>query len=100
MSFEIRNGVTLHIERLGETGSPVVMLHGLFVGSMASWYFTAAPALAESNRVLLYDLRGHGKSERARSGYDVRTMTADLEAVADAFAHDEKITLVGKVTVP
>jgi pimeloyl-ACP methyl ester carboxylesterase len=95
MSFEIRNGITLHIERLGETGSPVVMLHGLFVGSMASWYFTAAPALAKSHRVLLYDLRGHGKSERARTGYDVQTMTADLEAVVDAFAADEKITLVG-----
>jgi pimeloyl-ACP methyl ester carboxylesterase len=95
MSLEIRNGVTLHIERLGDAGSPVVMLHGLFVGSMASWYFTAAPALAKKHRVLLYDLRGHGKSERARSGYDVPTMTADLEAVAEEFPTDETITLVG-----
>jgi pimeloyl-ACP methyl ester carboxylesterase len=95
MSLEIRNGITLHIERLGEAGSPIVMLHGLFVGSMASWYFTAAPALAERHRVLLYDLRGHGKSERVRAGYDVATMTADLEAVVDAFAVAEKISLVG-----
>lgn len=95
MSLEIRNGITLHIERLGEKGSPVVMLHGLFVGSMASFYFTAAPALAESHRVLLYDLRGHGKSERAKTGYDVPTMTADLEAVVDALAEAERISLVG-----
>jgi pimeloyl-ACP methyl ester carboxylesterase len=95
MSLEIRNGVTLHIERLGDEGSPVVMSHGLFVGSMASWYFTAAPALAKKHRVLLYDLRGHGKSERARSGYDVPTMTADLEAVTGEFSDDKKITLVG-----
>lgn len=95
MSLEIRNGITLHVERLGESGSPVVMLHGLFVGSMASWYFTAAPALAKRHRVLLYDLRGHGKSERARSGYDVSTMTADLEAVTNEFSANEKITLVG-----
>ncbi|MGH7285457.1 MAG: alpha/beta fold hydrolase, partial [Polyangiaceae bacterium] len=60
MSLETRNGVALHVQRLGENGSPVVMLHGLFVGSMASWYFTAAPALAEKHRVLLYDLRGNG----------------------------------------
>ncbi len=95
MSLEIRNGITLHIERLGESGSPVVMLHGLFVGSMASWYFTAAPALAKKHRVLLYDLRGHGKSERARVGYDPQTMTSDLEAVVDAFDNASNVTLVG-----
>jgi pimeloyl-ACP methyl ester carboxylesterase len=70
------------------------MLHGLLVGSMATWYFTAAPLLAETHRVLLYDLRGHGLSERAKQGYDVETMRLDLGAVADAFSA-EPVTLVG-----
>jgi len=94
MSVEIRNGVAIHLEQLGEAGPPVVMLHGLFVGSMASWYFTAAPALAKTHRVLLYDLRGHGQSERPATGYDVATMAKDLEAIADAFS-DRPIMLVG-----
>ena len=94
MSVEIRNGVAIHIERLGESGPPVVMLHGLFVGSMASWYFTAAPALAKTHRVLLYDLRGHGKSERPSNGYDIATMASDLEAIADSFS-GEPLMLVG-----
>jgi pimeloyl-ACP methyl ester carboxylesterase len=89
----VRNGITLHLQELG-SGPPVVMLHGLLVGSMATWYFTTAPVLAETHRVLLYDLRGHGLSERARRGYDVETMRLDLDAVAEAFSA-EPLTLVG-----
>lgn len=94
MSLEAHDGITLHVERLGDKGSPVVMLHGLFVGSMASWYFTAAPALAAKHRVVLYDLRGHGKSERAATGYDLATMARDLGSVARGF-EGEKVSLVG-----
>jgi pimeloyl-ACP methyl ester carboxylesterase len=70
----------LHTVDLG-AGPSLVMLHGLVVGNLASWYFTAAPALAERFRVRLYDLRGHGRSERAATGYDLETMTDDLESV-------------------
>jgi pimeloyl-ACP methyl ester carboxylesterase len=93
LPLAVRNGVTLHLQELG-AGAPVVMLHGLLVGSMATWYFTTAPLLAETHRVLLYDLRGHGLSERAKHGYDIETMRLDLDAVADAFSA-ERLTLVG-----
>lgn len=86
------NGLAFHVQEVG-TGSPVVMIHGLLIGSLASWYFTAAPALARSHRVRVYDLRGHGRSERALSGYDVRTMTTDLVSlIADL---DGPIDVVG-----
>lgn len=90
----VANGVALHTQRLGAAGSPVVMLHGLLVGSLATWYFTAAPALARRHSVLLYDLRGHGRSERATTGYDVATLAADLGALCDGFS-TEPLTLVG-----
>ncbi len=77
------NGVRHYLAELGD-GPPVFMLHGLFVGNLASWYFTCAASLAEKHRVIMYDLRGHGRSERPRSGYDVSTMTADLEGLIDA----------------
>lgn len=61
---------------------PVVMLHGLFTGNLAAWYFSAGPAVAKAgHRVRLVDLRGHGLSDRPATGYDERSMVADAEAV-------------------
>ena len=80
----VANGVRFHAQVLGEgPRTPVVMLHGLLVGTLAAWYFTAAPALAAERRVLLFDLRGHGRTERVKTGYDVATMSRDLGALAD-----------------
>ena len=39
------NGLRLHALELG-AGPPVAMLHGLLVGNLATWYLTAAPAVA------------------------------------------------------
>jgi pimeloyl-ACP methyl ester carboxylesterase len=72
----------------------VVMLHGLLVGNMTTWYFSAAPALAKTHRVIAFDLRGHGLSDRAPSGYDVATMARDLEAIVEDRAK-EPVDLVG-----
>ncbi len=93
MPVATRNGLKFHLQELGE-GPPLVMLHGLLVGTLATWYFTAAPALARTHRVLLYDLRGHGLSERAPHGYGIDTMREDLEAIVDAFT-TQPVTLVG-----
>ncbi len=92
MAFVLANGITHHVQELG-SGRPVVMLHGL-LGSMATWYFTAAPVLARSHRVLLYDLRGHGKSARAPTGYGVASMADDLESLTAGFSTDP-LTLIG-----
>ncbi len=76
------NGVQLNYQVLGDESSPLlVMCHGLVFGSLATWYFTAAARLATRFRVVLYDMRGHGKSELAASGYDLQTLAADLRDV-------------------
>jgi esterase len=77
------NGIHFNVQTKGQ-GQPVVMVHGAFVGSLASWYLTLAPALMRKHRVVLYDLRGHGKSDKPTGGYDAATMAADLDAVATA----------------
>jgi pimeloyl-ACP methyl ester carboxylesterase len=81
------NGIEHHIQELAPietmTAVPVVMLHGLVIGSLASWYFTAAPKLAQRRRVRVYDLRGHGRSARVATGYDTATLAADLDALTD-----------------
>jgi pimeloyl-ACP methyl ester carboxylesterase len=93
MHHRTRDGVSLHVQELG-SGPPVVMLHGLLVGNMTTWYWTAAPALAERHRVIAFDLRGHGLSDRPTSGYDVATMTRDLAAIVEDLA-GEPVALVG-----
>jgi len=90
------NGLQFHVQRLHpeRPGAPVVMLHGLLVGNLTTWYFTAAPEIAKRRPVMLYDLRGHGRSEHVASGYDVATMVADLAALTADYA-PARMTLIG-----
>jgi pimeloyl-ACP methyl ester carboxylesterase len=91
--------VRLNTATLGADGPPAVFLHGLLVGNLAPWYFGAARALSTSarapHRVLCYDLRGHGLSERPATGYDLATMADDLAALVADFAGGAPVTLVG-----
>ena len=76
------NDIHPHVQQIGPKGTEaVVMLHGLMVGSLAMWYFTSAPQLAKHQQVVMYDLRGHGKSDKTPSGYDTENMSRDLEAL-------------------
>ena len=80
MHLQTEDGVSLHVAELGQ-GSPVIMLHGLVIGSMMTWYLQIAPRIARHHRVVMFDLRGHGKSDRAASGYDLETLSRDLDSV-------------------
>lgn len=82
------NGIVLHVQVLEPAGAPAartaVLLHGLASDTMASWYFTLAYPLVELGfRVVLLDLRGHGRSERPPRGYALTDFVEDLEAVLD-----------------
>jgi pimeloyl-ACP methyl ester carboxylesterase len=92
------DGVKLHTDCLG-SGPLLVMCHGLITANLATWYFSAAPALARHYRVVLYDLRGHGKSALAPNGYDVETMTRDLARVIDAYRSERRTTRSEKVAL-
>jgi pimeloyl-ACP methyl ester carboxylesterase len=89
----VANGRKLHVQSLG-AGPPVVMLHGLLLGNLTTWYFTAAPVIARTHRVTLYDLCGHGRSEHRTTGYDVASMSRDL-ADLTAKQASEPLTLIG-----
>lgn len=60
------------------------MVHGLVFGNLSTWYLTVAPRLAPSHRVVLYDLRGHGRSEPATEGFRLADMAADLAGLIEA----------------
>src|SRR5262249_18076760 len=54
-----------------------------------------ANPIAAGAEVILYDLRGHGMSERPPSGYAVADLVADLAALLDALGVDRPVDLVG-----
>lgn len=67
-------------------------MHGLVFGSIATWYFTAAAKLATRFNVVMYDQRGHGKSDLTASGYDLNTLASDLEGVVDHYRQSSDVS--------
>lgn len=68
--------VRLHYVRQGSTGSPVVLLHG-WPQTWFCWRHVI-PLLAERHTVIAPDLRGLGDSSGPASGYDKKTLAADV----------------------
>lgn len=91
------DGAALSSLALGHgDGTPLLMLHGLIAGNMASWYSAYATPLSRERRVLLYDQRGHGDSSLPARGFDLDTQVADLLAVRAHYGVDQQtIDLVG-----
>lgn len=88
------SGAELSSMSLGQ-GPAVVMLHGLAVGNMASWFSPVALPLSSCRKVVLYDQRGHGDSSFASSGFDLDSQAQDLQAVMDHHGLQEPVDLVG-----
>jgi pimeloyl-ACP methyl ester carboxylesterase len=83
----------LHVDDTGGTGRPVVLIHGWPL-SGESWK-AQVPALQEAGyRVVTYDRRGFGRSDKPKTGYDYDRLTDDLRAVLEALELDD-VTLVG-----
>jgi 3-oxoadipate enol-lactonase len=76
------NGVSLHYELAGMRGPSVVLLHELG-GTLNSWN-KVAPRLAQNYRVLHYDQRGSGLSEKVRQDFSNDILVEDFEALAKA----------------
>lgn len=94
------NGVRFHVQRLGtRDGRPgsqtVVMLHGMVMDNLSSFYYTLANPVALDHEVVLYDLRGHGRSQRPPTGYTVSDGVADLDALLDALGIEHPVVLIG-----
>ena len=82
MPFIDANGVSLHYVLSGSRGPSVVLLHELG-GTLHSWN-KVAPRLAAHRRVLRYDQRGSGVSEKVRGEFTNDMLVEDFEALAKA----------------
>lgn len=83
----------LHVDDTGGAGRPVVLVHGWPL-SGASWSEQVPALEAAGYRVVTYDRRGFGRSDKTRSGYDYDTLSDDLAAVLDELDLTD-VTLVG-----
>jgi non-heme chloroperoxidase len=85
--------VNVHVEDTGGEGRPVVLIHGWPL-SGASWKYQV-PALKEAGfRVITYDRRGFGQSDKPKSGYGYDTLAADLNGLIETLDVSD-VTLVG-----
>jgi 3-oxoadipate enol-lactonase len=73
------NGVSLHYQLAGDHGPVVVLLHEMG-GTLDSWD-GVTPGLAAQFRVLRYDQRGAGLSEKVRAQFTNDDAVNDLEGV-------------------
>lgn len=83
--------VQLHFREYGDTGRPIVLLHGLF-GSSANWG-SIARELSGGYRVIVPDLRNHGQTAHTPD-MDYPSMAGDLWALCDRLALERPL-LVG-----
>jgi 3-oxoadipate enol-lactonase len=92
MNFIEANGVSLRYALEG-VGKPIVLIHEMG-GTMESWSLVA-PILAATRRVVRYDTRGAGSSEKIRGPLTIDTMTDDLIALLDGIGIREQVALAG-----
>ncbi|MFJ9964348.1 SDR family oxidoreductase [Streptomyces avermitilis] len=90
-------GIELCVAELGDETQPtVILVHG-YPDSKEVWSEVAG-RLSERFHVVLYDVRGHGRStapQPLRGGFTLEKLTDDFLAVADAVSPDRPVHLVG-----
>ncbi|WP_457948862.1 alpha/beta fold hydrolase [Pseudarthrobacter sp. alpha12b] len=83
----------LHVDDTGGAGRPVVLIHGWPLSGES--FQAQVPALqAAGYRVITYDRRGFGRSDKPMTGYTYDTLTGDLHDLLEQLDLDD-VTLVG-----
>ncbi|CAM1342846.1 alpha/beta fold hydrolase [Tenacibaculum aestuarii] len=85
------NNIELDYEEYGK-GEVLLFLHGL--GSTKADWDAQIPFFSEKYRVVVVDLRGHGKTSIPSKDYGVKFMTEDIKQLLDVLKI-EKATVIG-----
>lgn len=87
------NGAALRYDIAGTGPRTIVLVHEMG-GTLESWT-DVVPRLASRYRVLRYDTRGAGLSEKARSPLSIDTMADDAAGLIDALGIEGKVAVAG-----
>jgi pimeloyl-ACP methyl ester carboxylesterase len=85
------NGVRLHYVE-GGSGAPILLLPG-WPESWYAWRRIMPALVASGHRVIALDPRGMGDSDRPQSGYDMKTVVAEIHAFVARLDLADKGTL-------
>ena len=80
--YVIAGDLTFHYVQWGENGTPLLCVHGI-TGNAFSFQ-ALADDLSKDSRVIAYDLRGRGDSDKPESGYGIATHAEDLSELIGA----------------
>lgn len=92
LRIPVTGGCTLHASRWpGDEGrAPFVLVHGL-ASNLHLWDGVAERLAAAGHPVTAVDQRGHGRSDKPDSGYDLATVSDDLAALIDWLGYDRPV---------
>src|ERR1700690_904302 len=93
MDFIELDGLTLRYELSGNGDRTLVLVHEMG-GSLESWD-DVVPRFAGSRRVLRYDTRGAGLSQKVRGELTFATMAADIAGLLDLLGIAGPVALAG-----
>lgn len=93
MKYTEVNGVGLRYELTGTGDKTLVLVHEMG-GTLESWDGVVA-LLSGKRRILRYDTRGAGMSQKVRGDLHIDTMAADIAALMDHLKIDDKVALAG-----
>jgi len=93
MEFIEVNGVGMRYELGGRGDRTLVLVHEMG-GSLESWD-DVAPRLAETRRILRYDTRGAGLSQKVHGELGINTMADDIAALLDSLGIRGQVALAG-----
>jgi non-heme chloroperoxidase len=90
--FATVNGIKVHYLDWSGKGQAMLFLSG--AGHSAYIFSDIAPKFTKSFRVLALSRRGHGKSDKPKTGYDTGTLVEDIRLFLDAMKI-KRVVLVG-----
>src|SRR3974390_2955046 len=102
--MKVRDGTQLAYEVRGRVkdAAPVVLIHSLAMDH--TFWNAVTPALSDGTAVLVYDWRGHGRSDKPNGAYRVEQFADDLADLLDHVGWRSAIVagapLGGWVTLP
>nr|QNO56355.1 putative aminoacrylate hydrolase RutD [Methanosarcinales archaeon ANME-1 ERB7] len=85
------NDVELYYEAHGD-GEPIIFVHG-WMDDCSAWN-SQIEFFAKKYKVIAYDHRGHGRSDKPEGDYSIQTLSNDLHTLIKELKL-EKVTLVG-----
>lgn len=82
MPFATGNKLSIYYETHGQNGSPLLMITGQG-GSIADWLPEHIERLSQKHRVIVFDNRGAGHSDRPTASFTMADFAADTISVLD-----------------